>query len=332
MSTSFKHSGVNPFTGALKFQAGAPLDNRFVVSELSDLMNSNIWLVSGTDIVYTGLPVYVLENKSWYISTDDEQHKTLLKAYNDTHEFAEYWSSELPNVWSKISTENDLKNLGGVFKFQGVASAIDADHCTLTVEAATKRENNITTTDKEGKQTTGIQTVSYNVTDYKVDVEGDTYFLWTSTATGALRYWTRGDFANGTKFYNVSKDKAETFTYKTETYYQTGETSNSRTKYLTLDGDVLWVEPIADTKTGYIYATSASNTKVQEGTVTLTPDRELYLFTEAGTFTTVVKSGASRPASGHSGEVYQLGDEEYASNGTIWVQLGSPKEDWIVIK
>lgn len=302
-----------------------PIDARTVVDTKQDLIDASSW---GTDYnQYKGLITYVKDESAFYALTGDTTQSLIqfAKADEDAKKTAY-------TQWTKISTENDLKNLGGVFKFQGVASAIDADHCTLTVEAATKRENNITTTDKEGKQTTGIQTVSYNVTDYKVDVEGDTYFLWTSTATGALRYWTRGDFANGTKFYNVSKDKAETFTYKTETYYQTGETSNSRTKYLTLDGDVLWVEPIADTKTGYIYATSASNTKVQEGTVTLTPDRELYLFTEADTFTTVVKSGASRPASGHSGEVYQLGDEEYASNGTIWVQLGSPKEDWIVIK
>ena len=33
----------------------------------------------------------------------------------------------------------------------------------------------------------------------------------------------------------------------------------------------------------------------------------------------------------NNGHVYQLGEEEYASNGNMWIQLGSPKTDWIVL-
>ena len=36
-------------------------------------------------------------------------------------------------------------------------------------------------------------------------------------------------------------------------------------------------------------------------------------------------------SSENNGHVYQIGEEEYASNGNMWVQLGSPKTDWIVL-
>jgi hypothetical protein len=40
----------------------------------------------------------------------------------------------------------------------------------------------------------------------------------------------------------------------------------------------------------------------------------------------------SIPASpDNSGHVYQIGENEYASNGQIWVKLGSPVEDWIIL-
>lgn len=227
----------------------------------------------------------------------------------------------------KLTTDDDLKKFGGVFQFQGVASAIDADHCTLTIGKATKKEQN----------TDGIEvTASFEVSDYKVDIEGDTYYHWTSsTAKVTANYWTRGDFVNGAKTYTKSESTANTFVYNEETYYQTGETvdtPSNRTKYLTLDGDVLWVD---DSK--YIYATSASETKVQADAVTLTFDTEVVFFTETGKLEKVTSSGSPEKAvdtstKSNKGHVYQLGEEEYASNGTIWVQLGSPKEDWIVIK
>jgi hypothetical protein len=36
-------------------------------------------------------------------------------------------------------------------------------------------------------------------------------------------------------------------------------------------------------------------------------------------------------AAGNTGHVYQIIENEYASNGTIWVKLGAPTENWIVL-
>jgi hypothetical protein len=36
-------------------------------------------------------------------------------------------------------------------------------------------------------------------------------------------------------------------------------------------------------------------------------------------------------AAGNTGHVYQIIEDEYASNGTIWVKLGAPTENWIVL-
>ena len=45
--------------------------------------------------------------------------------------------------------------------------------------------------------------------------------------------------------------------------------------------------------------------------------------------TTVVYTILAAPA--NAGHVYQIQENEYASNGSIWVKLGSPVEDWIIL-
>lgn len=319
-------SSVQP--AGMQFQAGAPLDDRMVVNNKESLIHQCLadgtggvqWLYNGqiTCDKETG-DIYVLMDKSklTLLSTDD------LDKLSPTE-----IDDAIKAAWTKIPSQTDLEtNKKDLFSFQGVASAIDADHCTLTIGPASR-----------GTTTPGY---SFSVSDYKVDIEGDTYFYWSSTAKGApTGVWTRGDFANGTKTYTKSQFTANIFVYGGETYYETGETAIvqnvERTKYLTLDGDILWVDT-----DNYIYETSASTTKVQTDAVTLDSDSEVVFFTEdKTTLSDVLNSGKAEKATNgngsdiksNKGHVYQLGEEEYASNGTIWVQLGSPKEDWIVIK
>jgi hypothetical protein len=52
---------------------------------------------------------------------------------------------------------------------------------------------------------------------------------------------------------------------------------------------------------------------------------------DAEKYTVTTGSNATIAAVGNAGHVYQIGENEYASNGQIWVKLGSPVEDWIII-
>lgn len=327
---------------AFQFSAAVPLDSRVAVWNLVSLVALKTWrsdqyiydgliccVLSTHDIyVFKGWPlVNGVEDRNFYPTNTNFLNKNgeLLDAYKDT---SPTLIDKVNTYWTKIPSQTDLEtNKKDLFSFQGVASAIDADHCTLTIGPASR-----------GTTTSGY---SFSVSDYKVDIEGDTYFYWSSTAKGApTGVWTRGDFANGTKTYTKSQFTANIFVYGGETYYETGETAIvqnvKRTKYLTLDGDILWVDT-----DNYIYETSASTTKVQTDAVTLDRDSEVVFFTEdKTTLSDVLNSGKAEKATNgngsdiksNKGHVYQLGEEEYASNGTIWVQLGSPKEDWIVIK
>ena len=57
-----------------------------------------------------------------------------------------------------------------------------------------------------------------------------------------------------------------------------------------------------------------------------------YTFTESIYPVSITHSHTVIPASSdNSGHVYQIGENEYASNGQIWVKLGSPVEDWIIL-
>lgn len=327
--------GKNPQGNAMRFETGAPLDDRTCVKYKKSLIAKSAfkditWIFKGmmTAVQETG-EIYVLKVTPGDTKGDGTKHKMIL--YTDAELDAMSNTdaqNAIDNYWTKIPSQTDLEtNKKDLFSFQGVASAIDADHCTLTIGPASR-----------GTTTSGY---SFSVSDYKVDIEGDTYFYWSSTAKGApTGVWTRGDFANGTKTYTKSQFTANIFVYGGETYYETGETAIvqnvERTKYLTLDGDILWVDT-----DNYIYETSASTTKVQTDAVTLDRDSEVVFFTEdKTTLSDVLNSGKAEKATNgngsdiksNKGHVYQLGEEEYASNGTIWVQLGSPKEDWIVIK
>lgn len=317
-------SSVQP--AGMQFQAGAPLDDRMVVNNKESLIHQCLadatggvqWLYNGqiTCDKETG-DIYVLMDKSklTLFSTDDLNKLT-------TTEIDSY----IKNAWTKIPSQTDLEtNKKDLFSFQGVASAIDADHCTLTIGDAKDIDNN-----------------SLSVTEQVADVEGRLFYHWVSKNCD---YWTLGPIREGVYTYTLTKqENTKQFTYKGDVYYQAsaGQTNN-KTPYMNTDGDTFWVD--ADNK---LYLTASSDTSIGSIDSTMTA-KDVYFATQSeSTLTAEEVKGASaqlqasdgtnvsdgkdgyKPS--NKGHVYQLGEEEYASNGTIWVQLGSPKEDWIVIK
>lgn len=261
-----------------------PVDSRTVVEAESDLDITTTFANNH----YLGMQVYVEENKTLYILTETTGK----------------------GVWTKLPSQKDLTdalnaNVKSLFAFKGVASAIDADRCIITVGYATGKDN---------KQYT-IKKQAYDIakeTMYGWQAEGSDAVYWTHESTGTLSpvYTTTGDAAYITRLI-----------YQNEVYYY-----RSENEYESLDGDVLYVK---DNK--YF---SDSEHQIEVTGVT-TDTYHGYKFVEDTAFKltlTTSEEGGIPAGPDNIGWVYQIGEEEYASNGSIWVQLGSPKENWIVIK
>jgi len=203
------------------------LDNRVVVYNRVSLVTIDTW--TKYDFIYPGLiccvlstqEIYVFKGyndstrkRDFYSKTDilDKETQDLKSTYADNSDTV---VSKVNTYWTKIPSQTDLEtNKKDLFSFQGVASAIDADHCTLTIGNPT------------------LSNVTYKVWTYRVDVEGDTYMFWadasakTQPTTG---YWLRDPFQNGSMTYTLSSSKANILIYNSENYYETGTVVNDRT-------------------------------------------------------------------------------------------------------
>ena len=111
-----------------------PLDGRTVVDSKTDLIDNTKWIASAE--FYVGLPVYVKDTNEFYILNKKDDEVTI-----DLSKASETQKNEAYSKWTKIATFDSLaqavKDLGPVFKFKGIATAIDPDHTTLTIGAAT---------------------------------------------------------------------------------------------------------------------------------------------------------------------------------------------------
>lgn len=240
---------------------------------------------------YVGMLVYVTDTNSFWVLKDEGN-----------------------NTWTQLPTLDNLDSLSKAFQFKGVASAIDSDNCTLTTGNATDSSNN-------------AMTVIKQVTD----VEGDLYYGWSSGTT--VMYWTRGKLENGVTTYTLTeKTNIASFVYNNATYYYSQEKrtvdGTDYYEYLNVDGDAYWTKTVSSGSTD-IYAAPGG---INVTTVTIQTTDHVYWATESGSVSGITGAADTTTASASNiGWVYQLGENEYASNGSIWVQLGSPREDWIVI-
>lgn len=241
---------------------------------------------------YVGMLVYVTQTNSFWVLKD-----------------------EANNTWTQLPTLDNLDSLSKAFQFKGVASAIDSDNCTLTIGSAL---------DSNDKAMTVIKQVT--------DVEGDLYYGWSSDTT--IQYWTRGKLENGVTTYTLTeKTDVASFVYNNATYYysQESRTVDGTTFYefLSVDGDAYWTTTTTNGQNQNIYAAPAG---IQVATVTIKTTDHVYWAVESDSVSGITGTSETETASDSNiGWVYQLGENEYASNGKIWVQLGNPREDWIII-
>lgn len=290
-----------------------PIDARTVVDYKEDLISEKSWANYSQ---YKGLITYVKNTNEFYALTGDTA-KSLIEITSSTTNDAK---NDAYAQWTQLPTLDNLDSLSKAFQFKGVASAIDSDNCTLTTGNATN---------SSGKAMEVIKQVT--------DVEGDLYYGWSSDSTN-VTYWTRGKLENGVTAYRLELySGATSFEYNNTTYYLTGDTKSVTVgtttttyfEFLSIDGDAYWATASSANKSAKI-STTPGGTEVT--TVTIASAKDVYWATESGTVSSITGASGTETASKFNiGHVYQLGENEYASNGKIWVQLGNPREDWIVI-
>lgn len=293
MSSNLKYTGANIATSY--YPSGqAPLDVRSIVDSFSSIKNSlNAFKTStGDDTSYIGMMVTTYDSGNVYVLT-----------------------SKNPITWKEIGT--DLSGLSGVFTFKGVAEAINQDQSIIT----TRKVITTAVTDENGKVITPSEPLYCITTAYEFDM--DVYYGW-GTSLEDIRFWTDTTTVNNstTQYDKGVQMDVTAYEFIDKLYYPTG----TEYEYESIDGEVVYItdnkvyETDDFTKTsigdatevtyiGYAFAEKTENIALNEDTtsetITASPD--------------------------NSGHVYQIGENEYASNGQIWVKLGSPVEDWIII-
>lgn len=208
----------------------------------------------------------------------------------------------------ELATADKLDSLAKAFTFKGVASAIDEDRCTITVGSATI---------KDGDDT------HYTIQQKAYDILKETMYGWGTADGSGNVYWTHESTGEELSPVYTKGDKTdvECLIYQDDVYY-----FNSTNVYENLDGDFLY-------KNGEKYYLDSTHNQEASGVTTNTYHGYKFIKIADTVLTLNTPESYGISASPDNiGWVYQIGEEEYASNGSIWVQLGSPKEDWIVIK
>ena len=292
MSSNLKYTGANIATSY--YPSGqAPLDVRSIVDSFSSIKSSlNAFKTStGDDTSYIGMMVTAYDSGNVYVLT-----------------------SKNPITWKEIGS--DLSKLSGVFAFKGVAEAISPDQRIIT----TREVATATVTDDEGKVITDSEPLYCVTTAYEFDM--DVYYGW-GTSLNDIRFWTdTTTVTSGTSQYDKGEQLSVTaYEFNNKLYYPT----ETKDKYESVDGEVVYI------KENQVYQTADSQTSLGHANEVsykgyAFKEKTSKLLLEADADSESISASAD-----NSGHVYQIGENEYASNGQIWVKLGSPVEDWIIL-
>lgn len=299
--------GLNEQNVGFAFHTGAPLDDRTVVNTKAALISDNKKGFKDADNkktwIYPGMTVTVVDPGDIYVLTNYEGLRFYTNSEINTLESQGRLDAEIAKYWTKLPSQDDLQkaldaNKKELFTFKGVASAIDEDRCTITVSAL-KIGSTALTVDKQAYDL-GMQTMFH--------WKGGNYEFWTETSDGTgPRYQ-----ATSTSEVNYVK-RLDTYYFKTDDEHV----------WESVNGDKIYES------SGNYYTDAAHKNQI----AVTTGQHTVYTFEQDTDTLSITYAGSIQTAnSGNIGHVYQIGEEEYASNGSIWVQLGSPKEDWIVIK
>jgi hypothetical protein len=339
---------------AFNFKAGAPLDSRFVVDYIQSLISYNGWWDSdgNTYKFYKGESVYVYDTiknvKGLYTLRDYDglASHAMPDASIDQLSDASLME-EIGKYWDRAATASDLEHavqdLGPVFIFKGIATHISDDKRIITTQNAQYIPN--------GKEEP--------VSIYCLGVEPgfpEEYYGWgtSNTAKSITTYFYSDSSIITTSSIQYKKGSSVNIFYvddkMSKRFYYDGNVANQSTE--TGDPSVLWkftddadishiytvganTPPSEDSSNitfymepntrGLVYDTSLNITHFQSHDFVPQTQQEKGTIVSGSTGTVVVASDKN------NGWVYQLNEDEYASNGYIWVQLGSADQEWVII-
>lgn len=292
MGMTFKETST--LSQYFKIDGKGPIDIRFAVEKVADLTNGTF----SKDNSYNMLMVGVEEDNGIYV---------LINSSNPAS----------TSSWQKLASASDISGLSGVFTFKGVAEAISPDQSIITTRGV------ITTEIKNEQQ----QVIKYSETLYCVttayEFDMDVYYGW-GTSLEDIRFWTDTSTVNSgtTQYDKGGQTEITAFEFNDKLYYPTG----TKGKYESIDGEVVY---IADNK---VYETDDfTKTSIGDAIEVTYIGYAFAEKTEKIVLEENITSKTIPAAPDNSGHVYQIGENEYASNGQIWVKLGSPVEDWIIL-
>ena len=316
--------GKNSQTVGFSFATNAPLDDRTVVKTKDSLIGKDTWGKAG--YLFDGLITAVQETQELYMYIGGKLSAWPSDFLSTTTAATSSASDQIiSKYWKKISSSG-LENISGVFTFKGVAEAISPDQRIITTyEVATTA-----VTDEKGAVITPAESLYCVTTAYEFDM--DVYYGW-GTSLENIRFWTDTTTVNGdTPQYDKGDEEIEVTAYEFngKLYYPvdsdvTPAAGDPVTPYESVDGETIYIN------NGDVFDNQqAAGGPKGEATIV---NYKSYNFTGKSTPATLedIQSTAIIASPDNSGHVYQIGENEYASNGTIWVKLGSPVEDWIIL-
>ena len=304
--------GKNSQTVGLSFATNAPLDDRTVVKTKDSLIGQDTWIKPG--YLFDGLITAVQETAELYMYIGG-QLSTWPSDFLLTTEAPTSSASDevISKYWKKVSSSG-LENLSGVFTFKGLAEAVSPDLSYI-----------VTCSAKSDKSIFPVGT--------SADLAGDLYYGW---MTEGNEFWTDSFILNSESAQYVRSAPVSVWgvEYKDDFYFPANtmpagddgliELQNSNGDSIFLTDDAL---PITAGTQYFVH--NSENDVIGTG---LGFSYTGYTFTESTDPYPISHIHTTIQANDtNSGHVYQIGENEYASNGTIWVKLGSPVEDWIIL-
>lgn len=322
--------GTNTQSAAMIFKTDAPLDDRTAVRCKGALISQTALGKNNTSDkgwLFNGLIVCDLETGDLYTL----YNKAAITLYSDSALDAmseEQIDAAIARGWRKMATKADIEGLSGLWKFKGVAESISPDKDTIFVR-------NLHISDGSN--------VSYKCAGFEYDIAFNKYFKWVNDTDSVYskeeddeKLYRKLEIESDDSSDSSDSDDDYLVLYVQDPdgnlYFKTSDSSGKEWERLSDGQKVYTAIPYTEEATNVSFYLSSTAT----GTPLLTADIESYvgsIFESIGDTSFYELPEAVTASSENNGQVYQIEDKEYASNGLIWVELGSPKEDlnWLVI-
>lgn len=307
--------GKNSQTVGFSFATNAPLDDRTVVKTKDSLIGKDTWGKAG--YLFDGLITAVQETQELYMYIGGKLSAWPSDFLSTTTAATSSASDQIiSKYWKKISSSG-LENISGVFQFKGVAEAVSPDLSYIAI-----------CSDTSDQSVVPVGTAA--------DLEGDLYYGWSIEGN---EFWTESSSldSESTQYVQSGPISVQGIEYNKDFYYpadampvaddlQYAELKNLKGNSIFIPAGAIPIDA------GREYPVYSSQNDVTGIGIGIGFYYKRYRFSKNKAPQTISNTHTMIQANeSNSGHVYQIGENEYASNGQIWVKLGSPVEDWIIL-